>query len=337
MKKTQVALAALALAASSAALADGVTLYGTLEAGLTNGNNGSSTRFSGAGEWATTLFGLKGEEDLGGGLKASFNLQGGLETNSGSTNNGGTAGIFNRLAYVAVGGQMGTVGLGHQFSPFIGSYVSTLALAGNNFLVPVCANAGACDGGGSGTSLGNVPQTTGGFFIPNSVTYAGSFGPISANVLYSTKNGFDNNQVTIGNLSYAADNLYVTGAVSRRKDSYNNWIVGATYTIGDIKLAANYIDHSDKSGSGVDSKTYTVGASYGLTEATKVGVNYSKTSVNSSNIDPSLFNISLQHNLSKRTALYAFFNKGSDNSMVSYQGTTATASRGIGAGVSHSF
>ncbi len=334
MKKTQVALAALALAASSAALADGVTLYGTLEAGLTNGNHGSSTRFSGAGEWGTTLWGIKGEEDLGGGLKTAFHLQGGLETNTGSINNPGSLGtntLFNRLAYVTVGGQMGTVGLGLQFSPFIGTYVSTLALAGNNFLVPVCANASACDGGGINQG------STGGFFIPNSVTYAGSFGPVSANVLYATKNGDDTSQVTIGNLSYAADNLYVSGAISRRKDSYSNWIVGATYTMGGIKLAANYIDHSDKSGSGVDSKTYTVGASYGLTDATKVGVNYSKTKTTDSNIDPSLFNISLQHNLSKRTALYAFFNKGSDGSMVSYQGTTGSATRGIGAGISHSF
>ena len=331
MKKTQVALAALALAASSAALADGVTLYGTLEAGLTNGNHGSSTRFSGAGEWGTTLWGIKGDEDLGGGLKASFHLQGGLETNTGSINNPGTAGLFNRLAYVTVGSSAGTVGLGLQFSPFIGTYVSTLALAGNNFLVPVCVNAAACDGGGSGQGA------TGGFFIPNSVTYAGSFGPVSTNILYATKNGTNDDQVTIANLSYAADSLYVSGAYSRRKETYTNWIVGATYTMGAIKLAANYIDHSDKTGSELDSKTYTVGASYALTEATKVGVNYSKTKVSNSDMDPSLFNLSLQHNLSKRTALYAFFNKGSDGSLVSYQGTTADATRGVGAGISHSF
>jgi len=333
MKKTQVALAALALAASSAALADGVTLYGTLEAGLTNANAGSGTRFSGAGEWNTTLFGLKGEEDLGGGLKASFNLMGGLETNTGSTNNGGTTGIFNRLAYVAVGSSMGTVGLGHQFSPFIGSYVGTLALAGNNFLVPVCVNAAACDGGGSGQG------STGGFFIPNSVTYAGNFGPIAANVLYSTKNGAADDQTTIGSLGYSADNIFLTAAVSRRKDTYNNWIIGGTYTMGNIKFAANYISHKDKTGGDIDSKTYTVGASYGLTDATKIGANYSKTKRDGDDLDPSLFNISLQHSLSKRTLVYAFFNKGSDGSAVSYQGQggDGTPTRGIGAGVSHSF
>lgn len=337
MKKTQVALAALALAASSAALADGVTLYGTLEAGLTNGNKGSGTRFSGAGEWNTTLWGIKGEEDLGGGLKASFHLQGGLETNTGSiNNNGSTAGVFNRLAYVTVGNQMGTVGLGMQFSPFIGAYASTVAMAPNSFFVPVCANAGACDGGGSGQG------TTGGFFIPNSVTYAGSFGPVSTNILYATKNGTTDDQVTIANLSYAADNLLIAGAYSRRKETYTNWLIGGTYTMGAIKLAANYVDHKDKTGGEIDSKTYTVGASYALTEATKVGVAYSKTKRDNTDMDPSLFNISLQHNLSKRTLVYAFFNKGSDGSMVSYQGTVANGdgvmpTRGIGAGISHSF
>ncbi len=333
MKKTQVALAALALAASSAALADGVTLYGTLEAGLTNANKGSGTRFSGDGEWNTTLWGIKGEEDMGGGLKASFHLQGGLTTNTGNVaNTGSAATVFNRLAYVAVGNQMGTVGLGQQFSPFIGSYVSTLALAGNNFLVPVCVNAGACDDGGT---------NPGGFFIPNAITYAGNFGPISANVLYATKNGNDIDQSTILSLTYAADNLLVSGAYSRRKDSYTNWIIGGTYTMGAIKLAANYIDHSDKGRGDEDRKTYTVGASYGLTEATRVGVNYSKTKASNTDLDPSLFNISLQHSLSKRTLVYAFFNKGSDNSLVSWvgqkPGLDPAPTRGIGAGISHSF
>ena len=43
MKKTQVALAALALVASTAALADGVTVYGAVDAAVAHANNSKGT------------------------------------------------------------------------------------------------------------------------------------------------------------------------------------------------------------------------------------------------------------------------------------------------------
>ena len=155
MKKTQIALAALALVASTAAMADGVTVYGNLKGGYVKGNS-TSAAFSGAGQWGASAFGLKGSEDLGGGLTASFNLEAGIDTNTGGNNNGGpgpsskstvnedatvttatSTALFNRAARVAVGGEAGTLKLGHQLSPFILSFVTTLGLVGNNYLVPV--------------------------------------------------------------------------------------------------------------------------------------------------------------------------------------------------------
>jgi predicted porin len=68
MKKTQVALAALALVASTAAMAN-VTIYGTLDAAITNTNNGKGTAFDGTGSWtAPSHLGFKGSEDIGGGM-----------------------------------------------------------------------------------------------------------------------------------------------------------------------------------------------------------------------------------------------------------------------------
>ena len=331
MKKTQVALAALALVASTAVLADGVTVYGNLEAAYVKGNN-TSTAFAGDGEWGASAFGLKGSEDLGGGLTASFNLEGGLNTNSGAANvQGGTTGLFNRAAWVAVGGEAGTLKLGHQFSPFIGSFVSTLALAGNNFLVPVLANAGALDNGGTGATA------TGGFFIPNAASYAFSFGGVSGQVLHSVKNGVDTQQVTAGNLSGAIGAVSLTAGMSERTDAYRNYVIGGTMPIGDLKLAANYIDHTDKGVGGGNSSTITVGASYALTGATSVGLNYSKTSNKDSDVDPSLTNLSLMHALSKRTSAYAYYAHGTNGSGVSYAGSTTGATSAIGVGVAHSF
>jgi len=328
MKKTQVALAALALVASTAALADGVTVYGNLEGGFVKGNN-MSTAFSGAGEWNASVFGMKGSEDLGGGLKASFNLEGGIDTNTGGTNNGGPSTLFNRAAWLAVGGEAGTLKLGNQLSPFILSYVTSLGLAGNNFLVPVCVNANACDADVTNTS-------TGGFFIPNATSYSVTVNGVSAQILHATANANDTGKLTAGNVSFNVGSAYVTAAMSERNMEYRNYLVGATLPIGDIKLAANYIDHSDKSGANANSSTVTVGASYALTGATTVGLNYSKTSVADA-VDPTLTNLSLMHALSKRTTAYAYYNKGTNGSAVSYQGSTTGATSAIGFGVAHAF
>ena len=342
MKKTQLALAALALVASTAVLADGVTVYGNLEAAVVKGNE-NSAQFSGAGQWGASAFGIKGSEDLGGGLTAAFNLESGIDTNRGGVNNGGpgdTAALFNRAAWVSVGGGFGTVKLGNQVSPFIVSYVTSLGLAGNNFLVPVCANAGACDGSPAGATTG----ATGGFFIPNSFSYSFSAGGINGQILRATPNSaVDGNSLTAGNLSVAIDALSLTAAISDRDANYRNILLGGTYTIGGVKLAANFIDNTNKATANSDSTTTTVGASYALSEATTVGLNYSKTSLTAAD-DRSLANLSLMHALSKRTSVYTFFNKGTNSLDVSYQGgtgafgaTAGTSTSAMGLGVAHAF
>jgi predicted porin len=90
MKASAKARAALALAGAiatvpSARAQTSVTLYGRLDAGIEylnhidNGEGGSSSRWRAeGGNWGTSMLGLKGSEDLGGGLNAIFNLETGL-------------------------------------------------------------------------------------------------------------------------------------------------------------------------------------------------------------------------------------------------------------------
>ena len=207
--------------------------------------------------------------------------------------------------------------------------MTSLGLAGNNFLVPVCVNANACDADATNTS-------TGGFFIPNATSYSVTVNGVSAQILHATANANDTGKLTAGNVSFNVGSAYVTAAMSERNMEYRNYLVGATLPIGDIKLAANYIDHSDKSGANANSSTVTVGASYALTGATTVGLNYSKTSVADA-VDPTLTNLSLMHALSKRTTAYAYYNKGTNGSAVSYQGSTTGATSAVGFGVAHAF
>lgn len=105
----------------------GLTFYGRLDAGfeyVTGVPGGASpgesaTRSSNrlraeSGNWGASVWGLKGAEDLGGGVKAQFKLEGGFNTMTGT--GPGDNGIFNRLATVGLSSaNSGTVLAGRQF------------------------------------------------------------------------------------------------------------------------------------------------------------------------------------------------------------------------------
>jgi len=104
MKKALLA-AALMSAGVIAHAQSSVTLYGRIDAGLEymsgipNGNGGSTSRWRAeSGDWGTSLWGLKGAEDLGGGNKAVFQLEGAFNTMNGNLGSSGS--IWNRWATV---------------------------------------------------------------------------------------------------------------------------------------------------------------------------------------------------------------------------------------------
>ncbi|HZZ13447.1 MAG TPA: porin [Paraburkholderia sp.] len=125
MKKALLA-AALMTAGVVAHAQSSVTLYGRLDAGLeymsgvpqgvgANGQaTGSTNRFRAeSGDWGTSLWGMKGVEDIGGGNKVLFQLEGSFNTMNGTGPGGG--GLFNRWATVGMSNdQYGTFTLGRM-------------------------------------------------------------------------------------------------------------------------------------------------------------------------------------------------------------------------------
>ena len=119
MKKALLA-AALMSAGVVAHAQSSVTLYGRLDAGIEymsgipNSTGGSTSRWRAeSGDWGTSLWGLKGAEDLGGGTKAVFQLEGSFNTFNG--NLGATGSIWNRWATIGFANdQFGTFLLGRE-------------------------------------------------------------------------------------------------------------------------------------------------------------------------------------------------------------------------------
>lgn len=104
-----------------------ITLYGRLDGEINyqtnqdtgrvdaNGNPITGSLWSMPGNmWGTSFVGVKGEEDLGGGLKVSFNLESGFATGDGTVNGGTT--LWNRRSLIGLSGGFGTVKLGRDLT-----------------------------------------------------------------------------------------------------------------------------------------------------------------------------------------------------------------------------
>ncbi|TDN61998.1 porin [Paraburkholderia sp. BL10I2N1] len=136
MKKISIAVAVSgALAASAVHAQSSVTLYGLIDAGLMYTNNVVKGTSHGALFQATSgningsRFGLRGAEDLGGGLKAIFVLENGFNVQNG--NLGQHSRLFGRQAYVGLSSnEFGTVTLGRQYDSLV------------DFVAPLSATAG---------------------------------------------------------------------------------------------------------------------------------------------------------------------------------------------------
>src|SRR5579864_29433 len=119
MKKALLAASLLTFGVAAHAQSS-VTLYGRLDAGLeylsglSNGNGGTTSRWKAeSGDWGTSLWGMKGVEDIGGGNKVLFQLEGSFNTMTGQGPGGG--GLFNRWATVGMSNDMyGTLTAGRM-------------------------------------------------------------------------------------------------------------------------------------------------------------------------------------------------------------------------------
>jgi predicted porin len=134
MKKRMAALG-LGVLATAAHAQSSVTLYGLLDAGISYVNHAATTNGGSAskvklddGVIQGNRWGMKGVEDLGGGLSAIFTLEGGLSVANGTAAQSGT--LFGRQAFVGLSKVgVGALTFGRQYS-FSTDYISKYAAGG---------------------------------------------------------------------------------------------------------------------------------------------------------------------------------------------------------------
>jgi len=199
MKKSLLAFAVLGTLAGVASAQSSVTMYGLLDTGISYEGSGPSATTAGgyklsmeSGISQPSHLGFRGTEELGGGLKALFQLEAGVQINDGQSTQTGT--LFNRASWVGLSGDFGTVTAGRQFTPlynalkFIdpfeigmaGNANNLMNVGGANFngLIPVGGN-NVANGGGSmwqNNSLHYVSQSQNGLSAEVNYGFGGQAG-----------------------------------------------------------------------------------------------------------------------------------------------------------------
>ncbi|MEO5659211.1 MAG: porin [Polaromonas sp.] len=308
MNKQLIALAALTLTSGMAAAQSSVTVYGTVDLGVLTQNHapagGSSTTIANGGI-SPSIWGFRGSEDLGNGLKANFNLEGHFFADTGA----GTGNIlFRRQSNVGLSSaNFGTVTLGNQYSPAILAFAATDPRGlRENFsgLYSWAFNSGALTAGNNGNNDVGV-------FIQNAISYSNTFGPVGIGAAYSvseTKGAVYSlgatytGPVTVS-AGYQSTNL--PGTSERMSTIYT---VGAGYTVGDFTGKLNYLRGINKNAALVEtSKVGVVGVGVDWKTASNntvmAAAYFGKDKDNSTDKTRTLI-LSDEYALSKRTTLY---------------------------------
>jgi len=333
MKKTQLALAAVALIASSAAMSANVSISGNLDVGIarTSGYNGTGGMFLEQGAYFDNQsLSLNVSEDLGSGLKAHGSLGMGFNANGVSDNpgadrgangvapNAGAAavqgnGLFNRQSYVGLSGEFGDVRLGRQLSPFIAAAAGNMHYVGM-FGVGRLLMAGD-EGGGSGVAAGS---TAGGFFRDDAIQYTTpAMGGFTGNAMITMRNSTNNNNYIIDRGRYSAFSLsgplgpitvnaayHSQAYTANAANEYTGYALGGMAPITDgISVSAGYISTRQGVANTNRTDSYNFGIGFDLSQATKLLANYASSNV-VANQSTTLMNVMLVNSLSARTKVY---------------------------------
>jgi predicted porin len=200
MKKSLLALAALGAFAGVAHAQSSVTLYGIIDVGINmNTNAGGSHKYDmTSGELQGSRFGLRGTEDLGGGLKAIFVLENGFDVTNGKMGQGGL--MFGRQAYVGLSSQAGTVTLGRQYDSVV-DYVGPLEV-GDQWGGYIAAHPGDLDNFNNAYRTNNTIKYTsanyGGLTFGGTYSLGGKAGDFTSNQIWSLGAGYNNGPLVLG-------------------------------------------------------------------------------------------------------------------------------------------
>ena len=335
----------------------GITFYGVGDVNVARTNSGFGNKTSvGTGGMTATSIGVKGERDLGNGLKAVGELEAGVALDTGTVSNGAvTAGInntspsngafvgtgsqiFARQAYAGLSGRLGALTFGRQYT---GSYIT--AIVGSSMGVGFFGNGATLL-----PLIGGLPTR-----VNNSIVYkTPTVNGFSGHITYTT--GSENNvsgTVAVGattttdkaGRAWDATLFYRNGPINAALSSWNGdntsfvtagetglakkagWIAAVNYDFGVMRLYGTFASGTI-SGGNYENVTKALSNASGASVSASVPfgkstvyVSYARMNDKSLlNKDGNLIGVAYTYQLYKNTHLYASWGRLSNNNSATY-------------------
>jgi len=331
MKKTLVALAVLASTGSAfaaghtAAPASSVTLFGILDASVTNvDKNAAGASFTGltTSNVASSQFGMRGSEALSGGLRAIFELTADVDTNNGAFdltpsgyNNGA---LFRRASWVGLAGDFGQVTLGRRLNPLLIGAGGDQILAGNSTAVSRAAALNYAD-----------------FWTKNAVTYVSpNMGGFTMHGQYGFRNqakGDDGSMYSLvgvyagGPLSASVGFEKVEGGVAATDNTVAAPGVAKEVAFGTVKYAmgpftvGGGVFETKVKVAGVPKRTgYTVNFGYAVSKQLTTSLSFNDFEAAGDKKSTQVVTLQGRYALSPRSSLYALYNAIDNGSTITF-------------------
>nr|WP_296017669.1 porin [uncultured Acidovorax sp.] len=319
-KMNRCALAALALIGTSAALAQSsVTLYGRVNTTFEHQKEGNVSKTGLFNN--SSRFGFKGTEDMGGGLKAGFQLEAGFDSSSGAT----SSTFFGRQSEVNLSGGFGMVRLGNFTSE---SYYATADFISNH----------NHDTGSSSDALYAYPARDANKIAYRTPSFGGA--TLEAGVaLHEQANGTGGKNSLDLAANYEIGALGLGAGYSKLGDQ-NQFAVRASYSTGPFVMGA-YVQR-DKNvffANGGNRTNVRLSGAY-ILGPSEFHLNVGRAGKYSNVADSAAtqYTVGYNYNLSKRTKVYTFYTRVNNNRNASYAvGTAGNDFSSFAVGVRHNF
>ena len=340
MKKSLLALAALTAFAGVASAQSSVTLFGIVDLSVNSVKNGTqSQKLLSSNQLNSNRLGFRGVEDLGGGMRAGFWLEGAMDSDTGNP----SGQTWQRRSTVSLMGRFGEIRLGRDYTPSFWN-LTVFDPFGTNGLGSALNLTSTLSSGA--TTLVRANNTVG-YFLP---AMGGVYGQVQA----AAGEGTAGNKYIGGRIGYAGGPVNVAAAFGKTykdgglADEFSDINFGGSFNMGFMSIMATY-DKRDFLTR--DQKNVMFGVMVPFGQST-LKFSYNKASgaqgTSATDYDATQIAFGYQYDLSKRTAIYATVssldNDGSAASGARFtvgQGPAMTAgglkSSGYNIGVRHSF
>ncbi|TCG00615.1 hypothetical protein BZM26_12335 [Paraburkholderia strydomiana] len=376
MKYGRAVILAAGLFSASAFAQSSVTLYGVLDTGVeyvshANAAGGYVVRMPGITGELPSRWGMRGSEDLGSGLKASFVLESGFNLRGGDSGQGGR--LFGRQAWVGLEGPWGALSFGRQYT------MTYWAISDADILGPDIYGIGALDAyipnarsdntivykgkfrgvtigaswsfGRDSTGTGNSPgQGTCAGQVPGDVNQCRQWSAMLKydGTYFGVATAYDEQR---GGTNAAAS--FFDGVVpfktSSSGDKDARLQANGYVNVAGVKLGAGWLGRrveSDAPGGDVHSDLFFVGAQYYVTPAFALDGEAYRVLVEQHNARATMASMRATYFLSKRTTVYGnvayLWNSAHARYSVSAGGGGTTPAPGVGqlgaiVGMRHTF